>query len=292
MKIWIITHESYRTYYSNVQLKAACEAHGYETHIVTTDSLRCGIRHDFEIFAKNKRVTELPHLVFNRALKSDITTAAVLEYLESSGVKVINPFRDIEKVRNKFRCYTLLKAHGLPTIPTIPLTPRTNWERVNRFLPAVVKANKGTQGAKIMKVTNSSELKDLKDFLNMHHEDFLLQKFIDTSHGRDVRIVTIGKNIIGAATRESGCKVNFKANVAQGGSAKEFPLSDKLKNLTHRIIEVFGLDMMGIDLLFGDKDHFWVSEINATPSFMFEQCLAGVNTSEIFLQYAQSKRNS
>jgi gamma-F420-2:alpha-L-glutamate ligase len=289
MKIWIITHESYRTYYSNTQLKAECEKNGYETHIITTEGLRCGIRKEFEVFSKNKRVSVLPDLVFNRALKSDITTASILEYLEERGVRVLNPFRDIEKVRNKFRCYTLLSAYNLPTIPTLPLTHKTNWERVNQFLPAVVKANKGTQGAKIMKVTNSSELKDLKDFLNMHHEDFLLQKFVSTSHGRDVRIVTIGDQILGAATRESACPKNFKANVAQGGKATFFPLSDRLVTLTKKIIEVFKLDMMGIDLLFGDKDHFWISEINATPSFMFEECVEGLNTSEHLLQYALKK---
>jgi gamma-F420-2:alpha-L-glutamate ligase len=289
MKIWIITHESYRTYYSNTQLQAECQKQGHDVHIITTEGLRCGIRKEFEIFSKNKRITELPALVFNRALKSDITTASVLEYLESQKITIINPFRSIEKVRNKFRCYTLLAAHNLPSIPTLPLTPRTNWERVNAFLPAVVKANKGTQGAKIMKVTNSSELKDLKDFLNMHHEDFLLQKFISTSHGRDVRIVTVGAKILGAATRESACPKNFKANVAQGGKAAFFELPDQLITLTKKIIEVFGLDMMGIDLLFGDKGDFWISEINATPSFMFEQCLPGLNTSKHLLQYALKK---
>src|SRR5699024_8534523 len=76
-------------------------------------------------------------------------------------------------------------------------------------MPLIVKEAFGSFGEQVYLANNLSELKELV----FHHSDqpLMLQQFISTSYGRDVRIQVVGNQVIAAMERRA--QNDFRANV-------------------------------------------------------------------------------
>lgn len=95
--------------------------------------------------------------------------------------------------------------------------------------------------------------------------NIILQEFIKSSHGRDLRVLTIGGMVVAAMERTAADGI-LKANFSAGGNVVRFEITKELEWLVLEISRILNIDIAGIDLLF-DEQGYKISEVNSSPGF-------------------------
>lgn len=92
--------------------------------------------------------------------------------------------------------------------------------------PVVVKTLSGSQGSGVFLSENKSSFKDLMELIEATNKtaNIVLQEFISGSHGRDLRVFTIGGRVVATMLRTAQ-EGEFKANFSIGGTVEEYPTS-------------------------------------------------------------------
>ncbi len=202
----------------------------------------------------------------------------VVRQFERMGVHVTNRGDAILRSRDKLTASQILTAHDLP----VPLTAQVNhWRDVERAIhriggvPCVVKVSEGTQGSGVFLVRTIREARELVWSLLDRRETVLVQQYIQESHGRDVRIIVVGGEVV-AAMRRSATGREFRSNFHLGGTVEAVRLPDEYERVARRAARVLGLDVAGVDLLEG-RDGPMVLEANSSPGLEGIEGATGVN---------------
>lgn len=193
---------------------------------------------------------------------------AVIRHLERLGVASFNTSESIEIVKDKLFSQQILAQNNLPTPNTMLVKFPVNIDFIEKSLgfPIVVKTLSGSQGVGVFLCETKEKLADMMELVEATNgnANIILQEFVASSKGRDLRVFTIGGRVLGCVERVS--KSGFRANYSQGGSVKEFEITPEVEWLALETSRLFNLDIAGIDLLF-DGDHFKVCEANSSPGF-------------------------
>ena len=210
---------------------------------------------------------------------------AVIRHLERLGVQTFNTSESIEVVKDKLYSHQILAQSNLPVAKTMLAKFPVDTNRVKQYLgyPVVVKTISGSQGTGVFLCNDQSNLDDLMELVSATNSNvnIILQEFIQSSHGRDLRIITIGGRAV-ACMQRIACDGSFKANVSRGGRAEPFDITPELEWLSTEVSRLLGLDIAGIDLLF-DGDHYRICEANSSPGFQgMESCIPVGMPHEIF----------
>ncbi len=177
--------------------------------------------------------------------------------------KHINPYKQCELVKNKTQTLQYLKnINNLQTPKTTLLNENTNIkETINTLkLPLILKPNKGEKGKEIQLIKTEEQLKNT--IKKLPSNQYILQEAITESFGKDIRIVTAGNKIIYAIQRTN--TKNFISNRNQGGTIKQIPIPEKLKEQSIKIIQKLKLNYASIDFLI-KKDQYILCEVNSFP---------------------------
>lgn len=204
---------------------------------------------------------------------------AVMRHLEQLGVYVGNTARSVEIVKDKLYTYQILAQNKIPIVRTMLAKFPISVDLVERSFgfPVVVKTLSGSQGRGVFLCEHRRQFEDLIAMITTSEGNphFIIQEFVATSRGRDLRIVVIGGRVVGCMER-TAAEDSFKANFSQGGFVAPYPLNSAIEELAIRTAEVLGLDIAGIDLLFADG-MFKVCEANSSPGFEGMESCCGVN---------------
>lgn len=217
--------------------------------------------------------------------------------LESAGFRVFNSADAIYYCDNKAYTAMLLQKAGVPTPPTFttPLTYEGVGYTDKAFLksitaetgyPVVVKELYGSFGQQVNLVQNENELFSLVD--SFGSKGFLLQKFVEASFGKDVRINVVGDCAVCSMLRHS-VNGDFRSNISNGGTAERFEPNEETKKIAVAACRALGLDFAGVDVLFGEGGRPLVCEVNSNPHFKSSLDCTGVDMSEIILRYIKEK---
>ncbi|WP_372771179.1 RimK family alpha-L-glutamate ligase [Pseudoalteromonas sp.] len=213
---------------------------------------------------------QLPDFVMPRmGAGTTYFTLAVIRHLERLGVYCVNSSHSIETVKDKLFAQQILAEKNLPTPDTMLVKFPVNVALVEKQIgfPVVVKTLSGSQGSGVFLSKSPGEFDDLMQLIEATSPkaNIILQQFVKASHGRDLRVFTIGGRAIACMERNSNGE-NFKANVSLGGTGKLYPITPEIEWLATQTANVLGLDVAGIDLLF-DQEHFKICEANSSPGF-------------------------
>ncbi|MGL4374194.1 MAG: ATP-grasp domain-containing protein, partial [Turicibacter sp.] len=159
--------------------------------------------------------------------------------------------------------------------------------------PMIVKTLSGTQGKGVFLVRDRSHLEDLITLVEQTNPNFnmIIQQFIQSSHGRDLRVFTVGGKVVGVMERNA-CDGGFKANFSTGGKVSPYPVSSHIEWLAMEISRLFNLDISGIDLMFGEtEDEYIVCEVNSSPGFKGLESALDVNIPKAVFDYIFFKLN-
>lgn len=139
-------------------------------------------------------------------------------------------------------------------------------------LPFVAKGLCGSQGNMVYLIENAEQYEEVCQ--KFKGEELLFQQFIDTSYGKDVRMLSVRGEVVGCMQRTA--KSGFKANFALGADVTKYTADSGIRQIANDIYAQTKADILGIDLLFG-KDGYVFCEINVTPGIEGIETACGVN---------------
>ncbi|KAM5140372.1 N-acetylaspartylglutamate synthase A [Mantella aurantiaca] len=220
-----------------------------------------------------KTVTSYPQVILVRVptptvqSDSDIT---VLRHLEKLGCRLVNRPQAILNCINKFWTFQELAGHGIPLPDTFSYGGHDEFAKMIDAAeplgyPVVVKNTRGHQGKAVFLARDKHHLLDISHLVR-HEAPYLFQKYVNESHGKDVRVVIVGGQVIGSMLRSS-TDGRMQSNCCLGGVGATFPLNEQGKVLAMQVSSILGMDICGIDLLLNDNGSFVVCEANANVGF-------------------------
>lgn len=219
----------------------------------------------------------------------DILFANMLEKL---GIKVFNNSRAIEICDDKAKTAVALSNCNIPVPKTVvaPLVFANCDEKDNVFIdnllqildfPVIIKESNGSFGWQVYLAQNKEQLLQIRK--KLLHTSHVYQQFVESSKGKDVRVIVVGGKAIAHMTRQNDN--DFRANVELGGVAKYCDVDDEFLQVAERCAKVLGLDYAGVDLLIGKDNKPLVCEVNSNAYFKGMQSVFKVDVADEYLQH-------
>jgi len=240
----------------------------------------------------NGQEFDMPDLVLTRTGSgtTEFITAIVRQF-EEENVRCINSSLSVEIAKDKMRSHQLLASHGLPIPNTMLVRFPVEVDIVDNMIgwPCVVKVISGSYGEGIYLCENKTSFKKMMEFVgNLDTPKILLvQEYVDTKPGEDLRVFVVGGKVIGAMKRHAP-EGDFRANISNGGYGEPFEVNSEIDFLAREAARICGLEIAGIDLLF-DKDGYTICEANSAPGFEGFEKYCQVDIAGQIAQYLKYK---
>ena len=254
--------------------------------------VRAELKKNYEVMINlNNVLEERPDFIV--FLDKDILLAT---FLKNSGIPIFNDPDVIETCDNKAKQYLELSLQGIPMPETI-IAPKVypNFtikdsgyyelvlERLG--LPMIIKEGHGSFGMKVYLIETEEQF--YEKTVELRGIDYVFQKFISNSRGRDIRVNIVGGEIVAAMYRHS--ETDFRANITNGGVATVIELTEQQKSLALQAAHAVGAEFAGVDLLFGDNEEPLVCEVNAAAHIRNIYNVTGINVADAMIAYILRK---
>ena len=213
------------------------------------------------------------------------------ERLENQGIRLFNNSNAVNLCDNKILMYQALAKAGI-RIPKTIIAPKTFeglgytdlgfLEKAGKELgwPLVIKEAYGSFGEQVYLANDFDEAKKIINGIG--YKDFLMQEFISSSEGKDIRINVVGDQVIASMLREN--KNDFRSNISNGGTGSSFNPDQQYKNLAVKAAKALGLSFAGVDVLFGEDGPI-ICEVNSNPQFASTLEATGINLADYICDY-------
>lgn len=218
----------------------------------------------------------------------DVHLAAMLE---RAGARVFNSSRAIAVCDNKID--TAICLEGKVAMPRTVFAPKT-FDGVGYSdrgfvakaaqllgMPMIVKEACGSFGWEVYLARTPDEAHSIVDKIGSR--EFLMQEFVSSSAGRDVRVNIVGGKIVSAMYRFNDH--DFRSNITLGGKMRPHEVTPEQARAALAASRAIGLDFCGVDLLFGKDDEPLVCEVNSNPNFKSSLECNGVNMADCIVDY-------
>ena len=280
-----------RNEYESTRLVESFANKGIEARMCHPDDFDIIVDRDIHRGIKYKgEDLELPKLVLVR-LGAGILPfqLAVVRHFEQAGVPCINGSLPIETVKDKLRTSQILSRSGLPIPNTmmVRLPIDDGLVENNIGFPCVVKVVTGSYGEGVYLCERKRDYKKLMEFIDNigNKKTMIVQEYLGERVGEDLRVLVIGGKVIGAM-RRTAPEGDFRANITNGGTGENFPLTEEIEYLARETARSLNLDIAGVDLLF-DKRGFRVCEANSNPGFKGFETYCGVDVADLITEYVK-----
>ena len=220
---------------------------------------------------------------------------ALARHLEIMGFKLFNRSKAIATCDNKILMHQKLAQSGIRLPKTIvnPFVFRHQdvtmayIQKVRHLLgdTIVLKEAHGSFGMQVSLVHSEKELLDR--FAEMENRPFIMQEYIESSYGRDLRVNIIGDKVVGAMMRKN--EDDFRANITLGGRGSITEITDTQKYMALKAHKILGLDFSGVDILYDKNDQPILCEVNSNVNYLSFEGISGFNFSAYLLDYIVSK---
>ncbi len=207
--------------------------------------------------------------------------------LEAKGLRLFNGSDAIENCDNKIKMYQILKSNNI-RIPKTMIAPKTfeniGYSKLDMIeeaskefgYPFVIKEARGSFGYAVFLVHDFNEAKNVVKSIGS--KDFLMQEYIESSCGRDIRINVVGGKAVISMLRSN--PNDFRSNITNGGSGQVYEPKPEYIAIAEDASNAFDLDFGGIDVMFGPNGEPILCELNSNPQFASTKEATGVDLSE------------
>ncbi len=253
--------------YSTRRLVEAGRALGHKVKVLNT--LACELvmlRKQPHVIYRGAAL-EPPDVVYPR-IGASITQygLAVVNQFDMMDVPVVNNSVPIARARDKLRALQLLARFDID-IPRTLVTRRAEdldaaVEMIGGY-PIILKILQGTQGVGVMIASSREEAATVLDAMWELGQDIILQEFVRSSQGKDVRALVVGNRVV-AAMRRTARRGEFRSNIHRGAEGKVTRLSKEYEAAAVKAASVMGLEIAGVDILYG-KNGPKIMEVNSSP---------------------------
>ena len=213
------------------------------------------------------------------------------ERLEKEGVRLFNSSKAILLCDNKILMYQELANKSI-RIPRTFVAPKTfeglNYSKrdfLNNVIkeigfPIVAKEAYGSFGEQVYLANDIDSLNKIVDQIG--YKDFLMQEYIASSKGKDIRINVVGNKAIVSMLRENAN--DFRSNISSGGHGSKYEPAPEYLDLAVKAAQALGLVFAGVDVLFGEEGPI-ICEVNSNPQFASTLKATGVNLANYIAEY-------
>lgn len=214
--------------------------------------------------------------------------------LEKRGFKLFNCCDAIERCDDKILSYISLLQSKIK-MPKTFFSPKTflkdgfldyDFIPQNLPFPVIVKEAFGSFGKQVYKADNIDQL--IKIISSFENRPFLIQEFIKSSVGKDIRINVVGDKVVACMLRYN--ENDFRANISNGGKMKKYTPSSAEEEMAIKASKALGLDFGGIDILFGEDEPIFC-EANSNAHFKNIYDCTGINVAEHIIEYISKTPN-
>ena len=211
--------------------------------------------------------------------------------LEQNGVRLFNTSKAVELCDNKILMYQELAKNNI-RIPRTFIAPKTFevlgyvdlsfLDKVSNEIgwPIVIKEAYGSFGEQVYLADNKEAATEI--IKRIGYKDFLMQEFVSSSKGRDIRINVVGDQVVASMLREN--KDDFRSNISSGGNGTKYEPDEEYKKLAVIASKALGLSFAGVDVMFG-KDGPIICEVNSNPQFASTLKATGINLADFLTDY-------
>ena len=293
MKLWMLGNRLTTEMYERNRFVEEADKYGIDFSVVFADEIDLIVsRDDRKSIRYRNDIVSLPDCLLARTGSgTGYFNLSVLRQFERLNVLTLPNSQAIEASKDKMYANQIMAQAGLP----IPKTMLTRFpckaELVEKQVgfPCVLKVVTGSHGAGVYLCENAKQFEDLSELISSldSKTSMIIQEYISSSRGRDLRVIVIGGRVVGAMQRKS-TDGSFKANISRGGQGEAYDVDDELEMLSIQVAKVLDLDIAGVDLLFAG-DGYRVCEANSAPGFQgFEKAL-GINIPQKIFDYAKMR---
>lgn len=292
MHIWILSKKAKFDSYENVRFRETAEKMGIVVTMVAPED--CEIIATSEgrksIYIEKQEIDTLPDCLIPRTGSgTNYFACAVIRHLERLGVFVLNTSASIKHAMDKMESIQTLASENIPVPKTILAKTPLDLELIEKEFsyPLILKKVSGSEGKGIVMCKDHAQLEDTMDLLDSNL-NVIIQECINTSLGRDIRIFVIGGRAVGAMQRTARAGT-FKANYSAGGTVAPIDLTPEMEWLAVESARLIGLDIAGVDLLFGDVG-YQICEINSAPYFQGFEEATQIDIAKAIFDYVRIRR--
>ena len=211
--------------------------------------------------------------------------------LESKGLRLFNSASAVENCDDKMLTYLALLNQNVCVAKSIPapLCYTRDAKVEEKFLsyvaetlgfPLVAKKSFGSFGMGVRLIHGMPELRECAQ--NFLYEPHFFQQYVQTSKGRDVRVIVIGGKAIAAMERRAQ-EGEFRSNIELGGEGHKIELSSAQRQTAEKAAQALGLDYCGVDILYGEQPI--VCEVNSNAFFEGLEQTTGCNVAASYADY-------
>ena len=138
-----------------------------------------------------------------------------------------------------------------------------------------MKTSQGTQGDGVFLVRSIRQAKELVYRLLAERNTVLVQEYIRESHGKDIRVIVVGGEVVAAMRRVSNGR-EFRSNYHLGGRVEQIDLPEEYAKVAIDAANHLGIEVGGVDLLEGRMGPILL-EVNSSPGLEGIEKASGVN---------------
>lgn len=209
--------------------------------------------------------------------------------LENFGLKVINSLKVSLICGNKLFTTLMLVKAGVSVPKTLIAFSEGSVLKALEVLgyPAVLKPVVGSWGRLVALIKDRDSAQALiearEQMQNSILQIYYLQEYVKRPP-RDIRVLTVGEEVIAAAYRYSPGD-DWRTNVARGGRMEKCSITNELEELAIKSSEAVGGGVLAVDCM-ESPNGIVVHEVNHTPEFRGLYYATKVNIPEKIIKYA------
>jgi ribosomal protein S6--L-glutamate ligase len=289
MKILILSRSP--ILYSTHSLVMAARRRGHAIRVV--DHVQCdltildgrlGVRYQGEFLGR-------PDAVIPR-IGSSVTSygAAVVRQFEMMGVFTAVGTDALLRSRDKRTALQYLAANRLPVPNSVFTASPENVESSLRTLgeqyPIVIKTLNSTQGMGVILGESKGASQSIAEAFIRLREEILLQKFVEESKGKDVRVFIVGGKVI-ATMERSAQNGEFRSNLHRGALSHKIKITKEEEEISLRAAQLMGLQIAGVDILRSNAGPV-ILEVNASPGLEGIEGTTGVDIAGQIIKFVET----
>lgn len=287
MKGWLVVNayiktEKFRDLFA--MIIRAGKRHHCQVEIHTNEEVwKLLIKHNYDI---KKELEDVEFILF---WDKDLLLATALEQQK---IRLFNSAKSIALCDDKAQTQLALLNKGIRMPKTIfqpKAFPSAKTAYLDYYLeqvnligyPCVLKESFGSFGQQVYLPGNPEEL--VQCIRSIYPRPFLVQEYIASSKGRDIRVQVTGTEVVAAMYRYN--ENDFRANVTNGGNMLPYEVNEKERKMALKVCRELELDFGGIDLLFGENDEPVFCEANSNAHFKNLYDCTGIDAGDFIFEH-------
>ena len=261
--LWMYTNDGGDCY--RKQLITGLQGCGFE--VVSDFDMRCCYVESGRVYTKDGvDLSALDLLYYMNADERSDYQQDILNFIELSGVKLINSSAAYINAADKARTSMILKNAGLRVADSLLIGAGCSSETIKRFFDqhrrVVLKKRIGGGGRGIMKFERCEDLLDFLGYAEGKFADYYLEQFIEFT-GRDYRVSILDGKVVEVYSRSSDY---FKTNIhCAHGKAGFLPVDNPQPfiELAEQAVRLLKIDATIVDMVVSGPDNeIFIIEVN------------------------------